>query len=113
MENRLFYPMFPQAHQPVLEMSVSFVDELMGCFPQMEELVGARNPHASNDLLLLLHRLPGPNSAHDHRKYNLFYLKKTFFFPPIYLFFVRKMLWKTSCVAGLMLRAFVLASGVT
>lgn len=42
---------------------------------QMEELVGTRNPHASNDLLLLLHRLPGPNSAHGNCKYNLFYLK--------------------------------------
>lgn len=53
----------------------------MGCFPQVEELVGARNPHASDDLLLLLHRLPGPNSAHGHRKYNLFYLKSWVFFP--------------------------------
>lgn len=52
----------------------------MGCFPQMEELVGTRNPHASNDFLLLLHRLPGPDSAHDNRKYDLSYLKKAIFY---------------------------------
>lgn len=61
-------------------MNVRFIiDELMGCFPQMEELVGTRNPHASNDFLLLFHRLPGPNSAHGDRKYNLFYLKRLVF----------------------------------
>lgn len=63
----------------LLELSASLVGELTGCFPQVEELVGARNPHASDDLLLLLHCLPGPNSAHGNRKYNPFYLKSCFF----------------------------------
>lgn len=93
-------------------MNVRFIiDELMGCFPQMEELVGTRNPHASNDFLLLLHRLPGPNSAHGDRKYNLFYLKRLVFY--FILFCVRKMLWKMSCVAGFIQRAFVVAPWVT
>lgn len=70
-------------------MSVSLIDELTGRFPQMEELVGTRNPHASNDFLLLLHRLPGPNSAHDNRKYNLFCLKRAVFY--FILICVRKM----------------------
>lgn len=48
--------------------------------PQVEELVGARNPHAGHDLLLLLHRLPGPNRADGYREYNLFHLKKACLF---------------------------------
>lgn len=54
-------------------MSVSLTDELMGCFPQMEELVGTRNSHPSNDFLLLLHCLPGSNSTHDNRKFLHFF----------------------------------------
>lgn len=53
----------------VINFRVSLIDELTGCFPQVEELVGPRNPHTSNDLLLLLHRLPGSNSADGNCKY--------------------------------------------
>ena len=38
-------------------------------FFKMEELVGPRHPHASHDLLLLPHHLPGPHSAYDDCEY--------------------------------------------
>lgn len=60
---------------PLLYKCLCFIDRWADGLFQMEELVGTRNPHASNDLLLLLHCLPGPNSAHGNCKYNLFYLK--------------------------------------
>lgn len=85
----------------VLNFLVSFIDELTGCFPQVEELVGPRHPHTGNDLLLLLHRLPGSNSADGNCKYKPFYIKRV-----ALVVLCERLLWKLSCVAAFLRFSF-------